>query len=484
MLVVGVGQVEAEEPNEPNEPEYLPGLVAHLKFEGNVVDRFGQVVVDDPNLVNLVGDANFVDGAYGQALTLDGDGDYVNLGPDFGASVLSGLKDFSASVWVKGSKESQAASSKYPRAFQFGNADNSEYIVLSPFSDGTPDAPAKNGACGGPRLEVKAGGSNQVLMACLDFMNADEWNNIVVTLDTDMSTAAIYINGVPAADTNDITNHPSMIGTYDENTLGTANLSKNKNYLNGSIDDLRIYNYALSAEAAASLAAGLVGYYPLAADASDASGLLGQDGVPYGDPNFVDTGDSNRGLALELDGIDDFVVIPQLLSPEAWTVAFWLKTLDSAPDVINWYQGKGLVNTEAGGCKRDWGLTLGRGAKVLAAYGGLASGCGTTVLESSIDVNDNEWHHIAYAFAKNDTQELYLDGALDQASETEDLQLKGHIKLALIGAVGNTNNGAINDKDKENNLPFQGRFFTGSIDEVLFYDRPLSAEEVLELATQ
>jgi len=229
------------------------GLVAHLKFDGDADDELGNVIA-----ATFVGTPVFGAGVDGQALFLNGQTDYVDLGPEFGPAVIQPLTSFSISVWAKGNNVDSAR--VWPRACQFGNSDDSEYVALLPYSGGTPEEPAW-GAMGGPRFELKKTGygdgkeNNLTLNAPNTAITPDEWANIVVVLDADRDYAAIYVNGELvkagiymgaaglAYDTSDFTRNPSIIEKYDQNYIGN---SADNSLFYGGIDDLQIYNRVLS----------------------------------------------------------------------------------------------------------------------------------------------------------------------------------------------------------------------------------------------
>jgi len=214
----------------------LEGLVAHLKLDNNLNDELGNVIAP-----SLGGDATFGPGVYGQALVLDGAGDYANLGPEFGA-VMQSLTSFSTSVWVNAARTQHNG----PRVWQFGNSDSNQYIALFAFHS------VAQGPVGGPRFELKdtdkpdGKANNLKVDAPGDSITENEWTNIVTVLDDQADWMGIYVNGALAVDASDFTRNPSMVDLYDENKIGTTTLSRAKNYLTGSVDDLQIYNRVLS----------------------------------------------------------------------------------------------------------------------------------------------------------------------------------------------------------------------------------------------
>lgn len=80
------GAAQAVDPN---------GLVAHWSMNGSAVDA-GPHSLDG----TLVGDATFAPGIHGDSVTLDGDGDYVNIEDPLGTlpTALGGLSEGTISV--------------------------------------------------------------------------------------------------------------------------------------------------------------------------------------------------------------------------------------------------------------------------------------------------------------------------------------------------------------------------------------------------
>jgi len=219
----------------------LEGLVAHLKFDGNANDELGNVIA-----ATMVGAPVFGAGVDGQALFLGGQADFVDLGPEFGPTVIQPLTSFSTSVWAKGNNVDSARI--WPRAYQFGNSNDDEYVALLPYSGGTPQEPLWD-SMGGPRFELKKRGygdgkpTNLTLNAPDTVIMQNEWANIVTVLDADRNYAAIYVNGELAVETDDFTRNPSIVETYDQNYIGQ---SADNSLFYGGLDDLQIYNRVLS----------------------------------------------------------------------------------------------------------------------------------------------------------------------------------------------------------------------------------------------
>lgn len=75
-------------------------------------------------------------------------------------------------------------------------------------------------------------------------LTANAWHHIAFTLKGNIGT--LYVDGVKAEVKTDFTTNPSALGYTTDNYIGRPTWPDP--YLNGMIDDFRIYNYALSEE--------------------------------------------------------------------------------------------------------------------------------------------------------------------------------------------------------------------------------------------
>lgn len=90
------------------------------------------------------------------------------------------------------------------------------------------------------RFAIKNGGEEQILDAAA--LPEGSWSHIAVTLGA--SAASLYVNGELVAESNEVTIRPIDFKPV-LNYIGRSQYSDP--LLNGSIDDFRVYNYALSA---------------------------------------------------------------------------------------------------------------------------------------------------------------------------------------------------------------------------------------------
>jgi hypothetical protein len=77
------------------------------------------------------------------------------------------------------------------------------------------------------------------------------WTHVAITLNGSVGT--LYVNGTQVGQKTDFTVNPSSLGATTQNYLGKSQFSADP-YLNGGIDDFRIYSRALSSSEVATLA--------------------------------------------------------------------------------------------------------------------------------------------------------------------------------------------------------------------------------------
>lgn len=206
-----------------------PTAVAQLKFD----ESSGTTAADATGHGwngTLVNGPTWVAGQTGNAVSLNG----VNQCVSLPAGVVSSLNDFSIAAWVYVN-----AAATWNRVFDFGSG-TPAYMALIPQSD--------NGTL---RFDITiAGGNNTQKISTPMALPAGGWHHVAVTLNA--GVGVLYLDGAPVGTNSAMTITPSMLGVTTQNWIGRSQYSSDP-YLNGMVDDLRIYSGALSPNEIASL---------------------------------------------------------------------------------------------------------------------------------------------------------------------------------------------------------------------------------------
>jgi hypothetical protein len=140
---------------------------------------------------------------------------------------VSGLTSFSISAWVK-----LSAAPAWSRIFDFGTGTNA-YMFLTP-----------NSTSSTLRFGITTGGFGQEQQLNAPALATGSWQHVAVTLAA--STGTLYINGVRGAQSTTMTVNAVSLGATTQDWLGRSEFAGDP-YLSGQIDNLRIYDRALSA---------------------------------------------------------------------------------------------------------------------------------------------------------------------------------------------------------------------------------------------
>lgn len=196
-------------------------LVGHWSFAGNLKDATN-------NQLHAVrgGEPTYEGSGTNAGIVLNGTDQFVKLPYHVGD-----MPTMTFAAWVKGS-----STTAWQRIFDFGNGED-EYLFLTP----------TNGSA--MRFEIKKGDVTQGLNATTT-LGTGTWKHVAVTIGA--SEVAIYIDGVKNVSTTDITLRPSDIAPT-MSYLGRSQFDADPTF-GGSIGDVRIYNYPLSADEVAELA--------------------------------------------------------------------------------------------------------------------------------------------------------------------------------------------------------------------------------------
>jgi hypothetical protein len=152
------------------------------------------------------------------------------------------------------------ARSTWSRVFDFGTGTGS-YLFLSPAA-----------APGGLRFAITtSGGAGEQVINDTDALSTGVWHHVAVTQNA--GVGILYVDGLPVGTNNAMTITPSLLGTTTQNWIGRSQYSPDP-YLNGSVDDFRIYNGALRPGEIASLVTPLVAPTGFSGTRGDAQATL------------------------------------------------------------------------------------------------------------------------------------------------------------------------------------------------------------------
>jgi autotransporter-associated beta strand protein len=165
-------------------------------------------------------------GFVSSGLKLNGSGTSYALLPN---GIFSPVNDFTAMAWIK-----PKSLSTWMRVFDFGSSTN-QYFFLSPQAAVTSDGKQTI------RYAIKNNGTEQGLNVNYA-IPLNDWTHLAVTQSG--NTCTIYINGV-AVNSGAITIKPSNLGSTTQNYVGKSQWPADALY-NGIIDELKVYNRALS----------------------------------------------------------------------------------------------------------------------------------------------------------------------------------------------------------------------------------------------
>ena len=446
------------------------GLVGYWSMEGGkgatVTDFSGKGNVG--TMTNMDPATDWITGKVGKSLDFDGTDDFVNLGS---ASNLNPTSSITLSAWIRidgGNNTYRDIISRWDSA---GGVNERTYIIGVNNSNALYFAISSDGTDGGASIATDPATAT-----------TDTWLHVLGTWDG--TTMRLYKNGVEVATAlqNAMMSSPNTrtgIGA----TIGRAGDSQ-VSLFNGAVDDVRLYNRALSASEALLLFGrtaqyrparqsyndGLVFYAPLDEEGLQAKNY-GSAGARIGSlTNFALSGSTSnwvagkRNGALNFDGTNDFVNFGNqsgLYLRSNLSVFAWIKTSSAYQSVVSWGSAGtgGVANGQYG----------------IGTFGSLCGGSGRLALYlasawrcSASAINDGVWHHVGYTFDSSGNLQYYIDGATSGSVIATGTQFSAGASNSLVFGT--------DDTTANYNFPFNG-----SLDEVRIYNRVLSSTEVSQL---
>jgi hypothetical protein len=427
------------------------GLVGWWTFDGSNLsssvasDSSGQG--NDGTLTNSPVPA---EGKLGQALLFDGVDDYVSIPSDPSLDLMT--SNMTIEAWIKINNSSTDKGNIY------------------------------EGLYGKPRLEIGLDDSLRLVLRKADDSGVDsytgtsgkikreQWHHVAGVYDG--SNVVLYVDGIidkTIARTGDM-GGAAPVGYRIGGRTGS--------FLKGRIDNVRVYNRALSADeirqrynmtkgsvmnktktAIGSLQDGLVGHWTfdgpdMVSNVADVSGQ-GNNGTLV---NFTSTTTviGKLGQALEFDGVDDNVDVGNDASLDPTTemsIGVWFKT--GATGVAQTIYYSYLSNADA----IEFRI---RNDKLEVRTNASVSWTSFPFITGVTNVVDGEWHYGVFVLSNSgQTLTLYLDGVSDGTTTGD--AVSGFSPIINRIGKGSTQK------------------FNGMLDDVRVYNRALSADEVKQL---
>lgn len=373
------------------------------------------------------GNTTAVAGKFGSAVSLDGDGDYLDM-TDASTYDAIGSGSHSLFAWIKADTISLAC-----------------LIMKGPYRPGLKLSPDS-------KITFANDTDNQALASATS-ITTNQWYHVGYTLNG--TTAQIYINGVLDA-TATVT--PGSFNNSSSLRVGGCNSTTTD--FDGAIDEPRVYNRALSPAEVRQLynfAPGPVGYWKMdektGTTASDTSGnsLSGtlQTGATW------TTGKYGSGVLT--DGSTGIVRVSNnsLLNfdyNQDFTVATWIKYSGTQPGA----NGR-IIEKNGTGFPYRIHIVQSTNLIQVSRY----DGSNSPAINSATAYNDGLWHYVS--FSKNgSTLSLFIDGKLN----------------------GTTTDTTTTTTTNAGNLDIGGTFsslaFSGGVDDVKIYNYARTAAQVVE----
>jgi len=440
--------------NSSQETKLTDGLVGYWTFDGSDMTATQALDSAGSNDGTLTGTTRTI-GKIGQALDFDGIDDYVDMGfPSLGINTA-----ITMCAWINSKDVSNSQN-----IVQYRDTEDQDAFVFRIHSGGN----------------LKVGDGNGVLITSITTLLANTWyhtcfvaSNLTTGEGTD-DNFDIYLNGV--VDASSTIYYQAAYGPGSDSLIGVKDDSGYDQYFNGSIDEVRIYNRALSqdeiselysqgqvkinASQETKLTDGLVGNWTF--DGQDTTSTTAMDKSPIGTRHGTlagAAGSQNKpqpnigkiGQALNFDGTDDDV------ATSTWTAGFsppmtygaWFK-LNAAPTSDMYVLSKSgefnmRINATRILCHED--------------------NSGQAGVVKTITLNAGQWYHIMCVINQQGIgvtgNDIYIDGADSNA-------ISSGFAPSSYGDSFHIGTGQ----------------FNGKIDEVRVYNRGLSASEISELYNQ
>jgi hypothetical protein len=434
------------------------GLAGYWKLDENTGTSAADASTNG-NTGTLTNGPTWTTGQIGSAVNFDGTNDEITTTNNQGTAAH--LKTLSLSVWFKTS-----------------TASGKKLIGMEDVQTGTgatnTDRQIWIGTDGKIRFAVYASALKEVVSNAT--LNDNAWHHAVGVSTGDNGTLFLYIDGALQGTTSvggtifTYTDSYWRIGGY-ENSLWTNGAD---GYFTGQMDEVRIYDRALSADEVANLYrlttptgvdTSLKGYWSF--DGSALSGSTAYDRSGAGNTGTLTNGpaitEGRVGQALSFDGSNDYIDLGNptaLRITGSHTLSAWVKSdTVNDQDIIN----KGTNNQNGYSYLLNANNDLGSNRfACLVDPTGAGTSAGTRYSATTDDIGN--WYHVACVYnASSQTLDLYVNGVLSNGT------LVGTVPTAAFNTTDSVSIGRRYNNSKN---------WDGLIDEPRIYNRALTAAEI------
>jgi len=187
----------------------------------------------------------------------------------------------------------------------------------------------------------------------------------------------------------------------------------------------------------------------------------GHDGTAFGDATVILDGKLCRAGEFNLTANNDYVILDHNLINGAadFTYCGWYKTTNTGTQAL--ISGANSTSTAANG----WLLWQTNGTTLYTYINNVRRR-----YDLPYSIADNNWHFVVW-LREGDSEKLYLDGSLvDSNTVTTDL-IKVDAGGLILGQEQDTVGGGFDSNQN----------YEGQIDEVIFYDLPLTSDDIVEI---
>ncbi len=431
-----------------------PSAKAHWKMDENT----GSVINDSSGNGNtsssFSGNTSWTQGVIGSALSFDGNDDVVTISETTSTDLGSTNDSYTVSAWFKTSYDSSTSQTIIAKndgtgAYPFSlYLDSNEYACFQ-ISDGT-NSPS---VCGTTTL------------------NDGKWHHILGKRDVLNDVIYLYVDTVPISSTTDTTT--TSTANNDNISVGNSGTSYTANDFNGSIDNAKIYNYALwelqitdSTSSGHSISGSpvstMAAYFKLDENLSgngtiyDSSGYgINEDLVSSGGNPFTSNGKVNGAIncfaptTFQMTSGYDSIFN---LGTESFSFSLWVKSSSATNPSAN----ESVIGVGLSSGSRGYVIFFDTSGRINFAIDDDTTYTPDDVITSTEDYYDAQWHNITAVKSTTQKISLYVDGRLTASKEP--LTANGSLRPASddFSFCYKTING-VNSR------------FTGYIDEIRYF---------------